>query len=304
MNKSSIKSKFMCLITAIIFIASGCGSSGFGSKSKSSDQTKANVTENAVSKESNGIAQTNDTSKSLDSVQKKSLNLPESEKIILTSNIEMESTKFDESVNDITEKTKELNGYIENSSIQGNRINSSPNASRYATFTLRIPKQNYQTFMDSTSNFGNVISISSSTENITDEYYDTDAHLKALKVQEERLLELLRKATSLTDILKIEDKLTDVRYKIESLEGSIRRMDKLVEYSTITVRIREVHKITVNNPTLLTKMKDAFTSSIATIILLFKGLAIAVSAIIPFLPLAAVAFGIFWFKIKKTNNKK
>ena len=85
-----------------------------------------------------------------------------------------------------------------------------------------------------------MLSSSRSSEEITDQYYDAQAHLTALRTQEERLLAILEKADDLESVIKLEEALTEVRYEIEDLTGTIKRYDSLVDMATVTVSIREV----------------------------------------------------------------
>jgi hypothetical protein len=68
---------------------------------------------------------------------------------------------------------------------------------------------------------GNIGTITLNTitgDDVTDQYFDAQSRLSALRVQETRLLvELLEEAASLEDILDIEDRLSEVRYEIERL---------------------------------------------------------------------------------------
>ncbi|MGI6265378.1 MAG: DUF4349 domain-containing protein, partial [Acutalibacteraceae bacterium] len=54
------------------------------------------------------------------------------------------------------------------------------------------------------------------------------------------LLELLKKAESLEDILRLENELTDVRTQIESLTTQLKKYDNLSDFSTVTIRLRQV----------------------------------------------------------------
>ena len=80
------------------------------------------------------------------------------------------------------------------------------------------------------------------------DYVDAQSRLKALRTEQEALLALLEKATSLSDILTLQEKLTGVRGDIESYETKLRTMETLVAYSTVTLRLSEVEKETVVEP--------------------------------------------------------
>ena len=62
--------------------------------------------------------------------------------------------------------------------------------------------------------------------------------------EQERLIELLEKAESMEDIITIESRLSEVRYELQSYESTLRTYDNKVNYSTVSVDIREVERIT------------------------------------------------------------
>ncbi len=81
--------------------------------------------------------------------------------------------------------------------------------------------------------------MSSSAENITEEYYDTDSRLKTAQIKLERLQELLSKADNMADIITIESAISDTEYEIESLSGTLRHYDALVDYATVSLTLSE-----------------------------------------------------------------
>jgi hypothetical protein len=80
-----------------------------------------------------------------------------------------------------------------------------------------------------------------STNDVTDQYYDIDARLRTLKATEEELTELLRETRKrggkVEDIMEIYDRLVQIRSEIESLQGQLNRLDKLVSFSTIDIHL-------------------------------------------------------------------
>ena len=79
------------------------------------------------------------------------------------------------------------------------------------------------------------------------QYYDTQARIDALKTQQKRLLELLQQAKDMTDIIAIEQKLSDVNYQLDSFTADNRYIDDLVNFSTVNISLREVLKEQVIN---------------------------------------------------------
>lgn len=70
---------------------------------------------------------------------------------------------------------------------------------------------------------------------MTAEYIDIEARLKAKKTLESRYLELLKKATKVSEILEIEKELSVIREEIESKEGQLKYLQNKVSLSTVTI---------------------------------------------------------------------
>ena len=94
------------------------------------------------------------------------------------------------------------------------------------------------------SELGNVTSKNESVEDITLKYVDTESHKKALETEQERLLTLMEQAESMDDIIKIETRLSEIRYELQSYESTLRTYDNQVSYSTVSISINEVDRET------------------------------------------------------------
>jgi len=227
-------------------------------------------------------------------------NVSESQhKIIYTGEISMETLDFDETIENITQYVSQVGGYTESSSIEGRRISDSNQQSRrHAYYTFRIPEQRFTGFADQMKEFGNVTSQSTHGENITERYFDTEARLNSLQIQEERLLNLLEQAESIDDIMRIETELSNIRYQVESLTGSLQKWDNLVQFSTIHLSIREVDEMTPDPddpPGFLSDLQDALQDSILAVIDAVKYLITFIIMAIPFV----VVFGSVFLLIRK-----
>ena len=68
--------------------------------------------------------------------------------------------------------------------------------------------------------------------------------MKALKTEEARLLELMEQAQTMSDLLEIEGRLTEVRYQLENYTSTLRLYDNQVDSATLDLTLREVEKFT------------------------------------------------------------
>lgn len=169
------------------------------------------------------------------------------EKIIYSASATVESTQFDSALEALQELINRYGGWVESSSISGAKyssLSSGRKTYRSASYTIRIPSERFQEVMGSLSELGNVPYSHVYSENVTSQYYDTQARLKTYEAQEQRLIELLDKAETVSDVIEIENELTDVRYRIESLQTTLRGWDRRVSWSTIDLSVNEVSEYT------------------------------------------------------------
>ena len=159
-------------------------------------------------------------------------------KIVYTANLDLETTTFDQATADIAATVERFGGYFANSSQSGQ--NSSY---RYADYTIKVPKNEFNNFLNYIGQTCAVTYSSTSAEDITDSYYDVDSRLKTAQTKLERLQELLAKADNMSDIITIESAISDAEWEIENLTGTLRTYDARVEYATVYLSLREVYKL-------------------------------------------------------------
>jgi len=186
----------------------------------------------------------------------------ENEKLIRTVSMSLQTKEFETLLSYLDGKVAELGGYIQNSQIYGNSMDSF--GYRSASMTLRIPQQKLDLFVSGVNENATVVRKSENAENVTLQYADTETRLKSLQIEQERFLALLEKADTVDSIIAIEQHLTELRYEIESYASTLKLYDNRVEYSTVSLDISEVNRVTPveQNPTLLTRMKEGFTDTL------------------------------------------
>ncbi|MGX8692709.1 MAG: DUF4349 domain-containing protein [Clostridia bacterium] len=165
------------------------------------------------------------------------------EKIIYSADATVETTEFEQTLEKLQALVQQYGGFIESSSINGSNYYSQARGygnNRSANYTIRIPSARFSELMGSLSTLGNVPYTYTYTQNITSRYYDVQARLTAYETQEKRLLEMMEKAETVSDIIVIEDRLTELRYQIESLQSTLNNWDRQVSYSTVNVTVSEV----------------------------------------------------------------
>ena len=79
---------------------------------------------------------------------------------------------------------------------------------------------------------------SSSSQDFTDEFVDTQARVSNLKATQQALARLMEKAESIEDALKVQDELNKVLEEIEVLQGRLNLLSQTSAFSLITVDLK------------------------------------------------------------------
>ena len=164
-------------------------------------------------------------------------------KLIRRADLRVQTETFDQAVAALEQMVQACGGYFQNAGVEGGGIRNQ-SANRYGSYTIRLPQEQFDSFLGRTGELGYVVSQSESSENVSQQYYDTQARLKTQRTKQERLLALLEKADSMETIVALEDALSQVEYEIESLTTSLNQYDSLITFSTIDLILEEVKTIT------------------------------------------------------------
>ena len=230
-----------------------------------------------------------------------------SEKIIYNVYTSLSVNDVDAAVKSITEKVKSLGGYISYANTYAS------NGYTYANIEVRVPSGNLSAMEEHTYSLGKVEEYTMTTDNITESYYDIKARLDHSLAQEEQLLELLKQAQNVEEILLVREELDQVQERIESYKGRIRVWDSLVDYSTISYNIRPIPTLdtdTDDSPRIIKldetwrAMQRGFKNSIIAVANFFSFLLRAVAILaIPLLILGGIAVLIIYI-VKKSKKRK
>lgn len=179
----------------------------------------------------------------------------------------LQTKEFDAFISLIGDEVSSVGGYIQSSTISGNSYYYRGN--RYASYCIRIPSEKASEFIDSINNsdLAVVTRFNENVDDITTAYFDTEARIIALEKEESALLKLMDMAESVEDIITIESKLSDVRYELERFQKQLKNYDLLVSYSTFTMDVNEVDRVTrVDDKTMFEEISDTFSNSVEDII--------------------------------------
>lgn len=172
---------------------------------------------------------------------------PQNQKLIRTIRLNAETEDMDILLSQVENRVAELGGYVEAREIYNG---SMYNSKRYrnASLTIRIPAAKLDSFVDHVGQVSNITNNVETTDDVTLQYVSIESRIKALQIEEERLLELLAQADNMSDLLTIESRLTDVRYELENITSQLRVLENKVNYGTIHLDVSEVVEYTEPEP--------------------------------------------------------
>lgn len=243
-----------------------------------------------------------------DSTQSAQTSLPENQKLITTVHMDAETEDLDATLAYVDSRIAQLGGYMEAQDIYNGSAYSSYRH-RNANLTIRIPADNLNQFVEQVSESANIVSKSTSTENVTLSYISTASRITALETEEETLLEFMAQAETMEDLLTIEARLTDVRTELEQYTSQLRLLDNKISYSTIYLFLEEVVEYTEveeEPETFWERISKGFTKSMKNLgegILEF--IIFLITAFPYFIPVIVIAVVVILIiKLSKRKNKK
>ena len=145
-------------------------------------------------------------------------------KLIQRADYEVQTTDYPTAETALEALVERCGGYFEYQETSGGGYYESA-ARRWGSFTIRVPKEQYDTFTGSVGGVGHVVSQSGSAEDVGQTYYDIELRLQTQRTKQERLLALLEKAATMEDIISLENALSETEYQIEQYTSDLKRYD-------------------------------------------------------------------------------
>lgn len=156
-------------------------------------------------------------------------------KLIRNAELELEVKSFQAAIDQITTLTKSAGGYIDTSHSQ-----KGGNGKLQGTVVVKVLPQNLDDFLLKLRDLGKVENQSVKADDVTKDYFDTQARLENSKKMEVQLQDLLKRENGkVSDLLQVERELGRVRGEIEQMQGQLKLYDFQVQYATVTMQLRE-----------------------------------------------------------------
>ena len=162
------------------------------------------------------------------------LPLPPLTQIELNANLGLRAGrgKFDETLNKMNAVIAGYGGYM----------SGSQSGQSAGSFTYEIPSQNFEKAIADLSSLKGLakrISFDMTSKNHSNEYVDLRARLASARGQLAAYNALLSRASTIGDIVSLEQQIATVQTQIEQLQGQLNYLDSVTKLSTLTVTLTE-----------------------------------------------------------------
>lgn len=167
-------------------------------------------------------------------------------KIIKEGDIRFETGNPKAARQNIVSSLKKLGGYL----AEENETNSGETNQKEYSLKIRIPSKNFDVFLNNlTFTTDHIDSKNIHIRDVTTQFIDVRAQISNNKQLEQRYLQLAAKATKMTDLLAIEDKLASIRTTIDSAQGQLNYLSSQVSYSSLDISFyaRQPGEVNIGN---------------------------------------------------------
>ncbi len=144
--------------------------------------------------------------------------------------------KLTEAIAELTNLAVAFGGFVANSQTQ-----STPADGRSASgsVTLQVPVGNFATVLARAQRLGKPSDLTTKATDVSAQYVDLQSRITALEETRQQYLTILAKATTVGDVLAVQEQVNTIQYQIEQLQGQLQLLTSQTSYSTLTVTVSE-----------------------------------------------------------------
>lgn len=294
--------KFIQLLTLVLLAAFffGCASA-----ERSFESQNANSAAQPASRDSGGARQ--------NAAQQVSLNEAEPDKpaptvierkIIRNADLTLEVNSPEESQQKISVIAESKGGFVIES--QQSSSNSQVTTRDIVTMTVRVPAEKFNESLEEIRKVSNRVVVETiKGQDVTEEFVDIEARLKAKKALEEQFLEIMKQSKTVADTLNVQKELANVRGEIEQIEGRKRFLENQTSLSTIKIRLQTPTAFSGNSSGFFYRLKESLSDGFSGAMSFVLFFVTAIIALLPFLILVVLPiYLVIRYLLKKRKKRK
>lgn len=234
-------------------------------------------------------------------------------KIIYSGTVALETKEYDKDKVELQNLIKNYNGIIDSQYETNNNYDwyysssvSHKSSNRKLSISFRVPVEKFDEFTSALNSLNShVTKFSINSNDVTKTYNQNKNRIESLETQRDRLLEMMNYANSVSELLEIESRLSDIDYQLKNLNNANDSIDYDVTYSPFSVTLSEVdYYEDVVPPTFGERFKNSISESWEQFVEFLQDASIALVYIAPFLFIIAIIVVIIIAIVKSSKNKK
>ena len=202
-------------------------------------------------------------------------------KIIRNAELNLEAENPEDAQRKITSIAELRGGFVVESQQSSSDITAT--SRDIVTMTVRVPADKFsEALADIRNTSTRVVTETVKGLDVTEEFIDIEAQLKAKKALEEQFMAIMKRANSVEDALDVQRQLADVRGEIERVEGRKRFLENQSSLSTIKIRLQTAKVFAASSAGFGTRLTEAFSSGFDVAMNFVLGFVTFVVAALPF----------------------
>jgi hypothetical protein len=223
-------------------------------------------------------------------------------RVIRTAELWMETDAPDGAVSKLTMLADGRGGFVVSSETSQSR-DSEGAETAVTTLVFRVPVETFDGALSAVRAMGTRVANEKVTgQDVTEEYVDLEARIRAQRALEEQYISILKGARSIPDVLAVQQKLGDVRTEIERAEGRRRYLESQTSLSTITVHVaRHLDAVGAEGPGFARSISLAGHDAVAVGVTIVNG---AIRAVGVLLPVGVLIAAPCWLLVRALRRRR
>lgn len=251
-----------------------------------------------------GARQAPETSQSV-SLERSSQSSPTTRRIIRNAELTLESEYPEETQKQVSAIAESKGGFV--TETQQSSSDRRGSARDTILVSLRVPAEKFaETLEEIRKIAGRVVFENIKGQDVTEEFIDIEARLKAHRALEDQFLEIMKRANSVADAMNVQRELANVRAEIEKIEGRKRFLEDQVGLSTIKLRIQTPAAISASGAGFGQRLIESVSTGFDAALGFVLGMITVVIALIPFLVFICLPILLvlryFWKRLKRRRT--
>ncbi|WP_067847293.1 DUF4349 domain-containing protein [Nocardia lijiangensis] len=218
-------------------------------------------------------------------------------KEVVTGSIEITSGDPIVAAAKVGDRVREAGGRVDSRTEQPGTDDTEPSA----LLTVRVPADKTDAFVNGLGAIGTLTRVSTNRDDVTMQWEDLDARIKALQASVDRLRALIAGAANTADLIAAEEALAGRQGELDSLTAQKRRLDDQVALSTLTIEITTTGKESDEGPS---NFWDGIVAGWNSLVDWLKDAVVFTGRAIPWLGFLAIVGGLVFALVRVVRRKR